>query len=104
MRAHHHHPQAQPEAPSPPNAAQLAGARTFAEFYPLYLAEHRLPLTRKLHFAGSTLALICLFFSFSPPTHGGCSRPSSAATLLPGRPTFLSKTTVRRRSSARCSV
>ena len=62
MRAHHHRPQAQPEAPSPPSAAQLAGARTFAEFYPLYLAEHRQPRNRRLHFIGSTLALICLFF------------------------------------------
>lgn len=62
MRAHHHHPSAQHDAPSPPNAEQLAGARTFVEFYPLYLAEHRQPLTRRLHFAGSTLALVCLFF------------------------------------------
>ena len=58
-----HHPIAsQGPSESPPDPARLAQAKTFAEFYPLYLAEHRQPLNRKLHFAGSTLALICLFF------------------------------------------
>ena len=33
---------------------------TFAEFYPTYLAEHSNRICRELHFAGSTLALICL--------------------------------------------
>jgi hypothetical protein len=31
--------------------------RTFREFYPFYLGEHRNPTCRKLHFAGSTLVL-----------------------------------------------
>lgn len=34
--------------------------KTFAEFYPFYLSEHRNRTCRRLHFAGSTLALICL--------------------------------------------
>ena len=33
---------------------------SFAEFYPFYLAEHRNPTCRKLHFAGSTLVLVLL--------------------------------------------
>ena len=33
---------------------------TFAEFYPFYLSEHSDPTCRRLHFAGSTLALVCL--------------------------------------------
>lgn len=33
---------------------------TFAEFYPFYLAEHRDRTCRRLHFAGSTLGLVCL--------------------------------------------
>ncbi len=36
------------------SAARFA---TFREFYPFYLSEHRNPTCRKLHFAGSTLAL-----------------------------------------------
>jgi hypothetical protein len=33
---------------------------TFREFYPYYLSEHRNRTCRRLHFAGSTLGLICL--------------------------------------------
>jgi hypothetical protein len=32
----------------------------FADFYPFYLGEHSRPATRRLHFAGSCLGLICL--------------------------------------------
>lgn len=32
--------------------------RSFAEFYPFYLSEHRNRLCRRLHFIGSTLVLI----------------------------------------------
>jgi hypothetical protein len=60
MRSRHH--QGLPAAQQPADPARLAAARTFPEFYALYLAEHRHPLNRKLHFTGSTLALICLFF------------------------------------------
>ena len=33
---------------------------SFAEFYPFYLSEHSQRATRRLHFAGSSLGLICL--------------------------------------------
>ena len=33
---------------------------SFAEFYPFYLGEHANRTCRRLHFAGSTLALACL--------------------------------------------
>lgn len=32
----------------------------FATFWPFYLGEHKHPLNRALHFAGSSLGLICL--------------------------------------------
>jgi len=32
----------------------------FSEFYPFYLSEHSKPATRRLHFAGSSLGLVCL--------------------------------------------
>ena len=34
--------------------------KSFAEFYPYYLSEHRNPTCRRLHFTGSTLSLACL--------------------------------------------
>jgi hypothetical protein len=38
----------------------LASIRSFAEFYPVYLGEHANTTCRRLHFLGSTLALLCL--------------------------------------------
>jgi hypothetical protein len=34
--------------------------KSFAEFYPFYLGEHGNRTCRRLHFVGSTLALLCL--------------------------------------------
>ena len=33
---------------------------SFREFYPFYLGEHRNPVCRRLHFAGSTLVLLAV--------------------------------------------
>ena len=37
--------------------------RSFREFYPFYLSEHRNPTCRKLHFAGSSLVLAILLLA-----------------------------------------
>ena len=34
--------------------------RSFAEFYPFYLSQHRDPTCRRLHFTGTALALGCV--------------------------------------------
>jgi hypothetical protein len=34
--------------------------RSFREFYPAYLAEHRQPTTRRLHFIGTALVVLFL--------------------------------------------
>lgn len=39
--------------------------KSFREFYPFYLGEHRNPTCRKLHFAGSTLVLAILGIAFA---------------------------------------
>ena len=42
---------------------------SFAEFYPFYLSEHAKRTTRRLHFLGSSVALLCvlgLFFTANP--------------------------------------
>lgn len=33
---------------------------SFADFYPFYLSEHAKRATRRLHFIGSSLSLVCL--------------------------------------------
>ena len=38
----------------------IEDAKTFADFYPLYLAEHSNRMCRRMHFVGSTAALGCL--------------------------------------------
>ena len=38
--------------------------QSFAEFYPFYLGEHRDPVCRRLHFAGSALVVILLIVFF----------------------------------------
>jgi hypothetical protein len=51
-----------PATPTPQAVcdADIRAARSFAEFYPLYLREHRDRTCRRLHFVGSTLAIVCL--------------------------------------------
>jgi len=38
---------------------------TFAEFYPFYLSEHSNRTCRRLHFVGSSLALLCMVMLFA---------------------------------------
>ena len=37
--------------------------QSFAEFYPFYLSEHSRCETRRIHFMGSALALLCLLWA-----------------------------------------
>lgn len=54
-------PQATPSAAAADKAASdVRTARSFAEFYPLYLSEHGNRTSRRLHFAGSTLVIGCV--------------------------------------------
>ena len=42
------------------SAAATKRFRSFAEFYPFYLAEHANRTSRRLHFIGSTGVLVCI--------------------------------------------
>lgn len=46
---------------APATAVDPRSFRSFAEFYPFYLGEHSNRTCRRLHFLGSSLALVCLF-------------------------------------------
>jgi hypothetical protein len=41
-------------------APKDSGFRSFAEFYPFYLSEHRDPVSRRLHFIGTWCTVLCL--------------------------------------------
>ncbi|MCZ8111816.1 MAG: Mpo1-like protein [Betaproteobacteria bacterium] len=47
-------------AQAAPGAVDPKSFRSFAEFYPFYLGEHANRTCRRLHFLGSSLALVCL--------------------------------------------
>jgi hypothetical protein len=42
------------------NSSTVQSLKSFAEFYPYYLGEHANRTCRRLHFIGSSLALLCL--------------------------------------------
>jgi hypothetical protein len=48
----------------PMSQDKIQSLKSFAEFYPFYLREHSNRTCRRLHFLGSSLALICLSMVF----------------------------------------
>jgi hypothetical protein len=53
-----------------PAAVDPKSFRSFAEFYPFYLGEHQNRTCRRLHFLGSTLALLCLALALATVAWG----------------------------------
>ncbi len=61
-----------PHAPrdSDAGADRVKAMRSFAEFYPFYLGEHRNRTCRRLHFVGSTLGLAFLAYALATQRWG----------------------------------
>jgi hypothetical protein len=47
-----------------PPVTEAKNYRTFREFYPFYLSEHSNRFSRRLHFTGTSIALILLILAF----------------------------------------
>lgn len=45
--------------------SEKSSFRTFGDFYPFYLGEHTNPTCRRLHFIGTTLAIVLLIAAFA---------------------------------------
>lgn len=45
------------------NEESKAGFASFREFYPFYLGEHRNRSCRRLHFVGTSLAIVCILLA-----------------------------------------
>ena len=50
----------QTATPQPAPSADPRAFKSFAEFYPFYLSEHSNRTCRRLHFVGTSIALLCL--------------------------------------------
>ena len=60
----------EPDTTAETTADRVKAMRSFAEFYPFYLGEHRNTTCRRLHFAGSTLGLMCLAYALATQRWG----------------------------------
>jgi hypothetical protein len=49
---------------APASTPKDSGFRSFAEFYPFYLSEHRHPVSRVLHYCGTWGCVLCLVTLF----------------------------------------
>jgi hypothetical protein len=56
-----------------PRSAVMKAYSSFRQFYPEYLAEHRDPTCRRLHFTGSALVLFALGAAAAKPIGACCS-------------------------------
>jgi hypothetical protein len=45
------------------SSASTTGPHSFSDFYPQYLAEHANRVSRRLHFIGSSLSLVCVLLA-----------------------------------------
>lgn len=53
-------PHATPEDQESTSLTNTEPFETFEDFWPYYVAQHRHPITRALHFAGTTAVLMCV--------------------------------------------
>jgi hypothetical protein len=47
---------------------EVVEPQSFEEFWPYYVSQHKHPINRKLHFAGTTIALGCIAISPAVPS------------------------------------
>ena len=85
-------------------APKDSGFRSFAEFYPFYLNEHRHPVSRVLHYIGTWGAVLCLVALIVTGEPGGCSAALVSGYSSRGSAISASSTTGRRRFAIRFTV